>query len=122
MDNHPAPIAAAVYRWYTARGVECRFRPDAPGDLTSIGRQQSDAEVSLRWFHRSVHPVVKRLSGMYPERDLYAVLFGGLDPAGLVPLDRREDGELAGFDDWAIGQILARRSAAPYKTKEEGDA
>jgi hypothetical protein len=108
MDNHPAPIAAAVYRWYSTRGVKCRFAPDAPGELSPIGRPETDAEGQLRWLSRGVAPVVKRLLEVYSESDLYGVLFGSLDPR----LVRRRGGEeeevLSEYDRWTVQQ----RSAA----------
>lgn len=120
MDNHPTPIAAAVYRWYTVRGVQCRFRPDMPGERMIIGRQETDAQRKLRWLHRQVAPVVKTLLGMYPESDLYAVLFGGLDPTGLLPVDRRQEGDLDAYDRWSIEQRSVRVGTAPYRLGIEG--
>jgi Replication initiation factor len=104
MDNHPAPIAAAVYRWYGDRGVQCRFAPDAPVELSQIGRPETDMQGQLRWLHRQVAPVVRRLLGVYSESDLYGVLFGGLDPTGLQPLDtKEEDGESA-YEAWTVSE------------------
>lgn len=114
MDNHPAAIAAAVYRWYTARGVQCRFAPDAPGELTRIGRPGTDMERQLLWLSRQVAPVVDRLRQCYSESDLYSVLFDGASPVGLLPLDRREDNDLRGYDDWSIKE---RKSAPPHRQR-----
>lgn len=112
MDNHPAPIAAAVYRWYTARGVRCRFAPDAPGELTSIGRPDSDAARQLLWLSRQVAPVVNRLLGCYSESDLYAVLFGGVDAHGIQPVRSEADNELSAYDRWQCEREAERRSWA----------
>lgn len=79
-----------------------------PGESMPVGRPETDAARKLRWLHRQVAPVVQRLLGMYPERDLYAVIFGGLDPTGLVPLDRRGEDDLAAYDEWSIDNKLAR--------------
>jgi hypothetical protein len=116
MDNHPTPIAAAVYRWYTARGVQCRYRPDMPGESLAVGRDETDTQRKLRWLSRQVAPVVEKLLGMYPERDLYALLFSGLDPKGMRPLDRKEDLELDAYDQWSIETRTAQLGAAPHRS------
>jgi hypothetical protein len=119
MDNHPAPIAASVFRWYAARGVQCRFAPDAPGELSPIGRPETDAEGQLRWLARGVAPVVKRLLALYPESDLYGVLFKGMDPSLARQKGGGEDEILAGYDEWTVQQILARVYRAPVRQELE---
>lgn len=103
-DNHPAPIAAAVHRWYTARGVECRFTPEIPGEIAKVGRQETDAERQIRWLSQQVAPVVSKLREWYSEDDLYSVLFEEMDPLAARLIGGEQDTSLAGYDAWILEQ------------------
>jgi hypothetical protein len=116
MDNHPTPIAAAVFRWYSARGVQCRFAVDAPGELAPVGRPQTDAEGQLRWLAHQVAPVAKRLLEWYSEDDLVDVILGRLGPEGLQMVRAQGEAEISAYDEWSIDRERERRQLTATQT------
>jgi hypothetical protein len=100
--NDPERIAAAVDNWFRARGIAPKYRPTMGADIGAIGRADSDAAKSLRWFAGGVRPVVKRLVAVYGERAVFEVLFHVRDPNTVLPLQPEREGDLAAYDRWTI--------------------
>lgn len=114
-DNHPAPIASRVHRWYADRGVQPRYSPDATIETETIGHKKTDTERQLRWLSKQVAPVVRRLLEWYSEDDLWDIIGGRMDPAAISQLDRGEDSELSEYDDWTT---IERRSLGIVSAKQ----
>jgi len=118
-DGHPASIAASVYRWYVARGIAPRWRPDIDAAIDRVGRPETDAERQLRWLSKQVSPVVIRLSQWYAEDDLRLLMLGKIGADQMIPVGGRADELLGEYDDWTVANRRAVRLNSAIQVDRE---